>query len=1158
MKKVLLLLLTSFTISAQTLDTLYHATFESGTNSFTNAGLALFERNTTTPIQGTGDLHISASSPAGCGIITPFTLVAGSEYTISFKARQVGGIPIKFRMATSVAYTTAISGWADTTITATSNQTYSFKRTPSVTTGYLTLQFADWYGEGWIDEILITWIPPYLEILTPANADTINNTRDLLVTWTKSTADPINLYLNDSLLVRTTETSYTISQSIIRSLLTGNVGQQIKLAVKWATEDTTTTYNPYNDHPTANTGPMSGSGTISNPYIINSAQQYVDLVKATPSRMIGAYYIVMGNDWDFDGIDIKMSDGFWKMNVNIDGQNFTIKNLTINRPQGTQLADYDLGQIGKSDISWKTRNFLDSLYIYNLQYGLCAIGGFKDLRLDSISITIDRPATFIGKKIVYHDGSIINYYIGGDPGGQEAMPYYSFGSFEVAPLAFELTQATNVHATNITIYIDLTSWTGGVRAPVTISGLTNDIWTGYDSTYPEWITNSNANISVKLPSWSLATADGDSYIKVGGITSRTAKVYNYSVGVSHFGFEGQMSIFSEASNIIRIGAICGGDNYSGSMFGGTGISDSYARGTITTDLVATTDTNKSQGGYITILSNTTGTNISNFSQSSIGMSAYERAGTYKPGIKNCYIDMSIVDSVGYQYIYALPAGLNFSPENYYEPDANSKPQHWVISSLDSMWSAPENSFYNGAALDTTITYSRYDRYYYPSPNDSYYRQIISHNVYNAARTAGQMKLKSTYENSGWDFRTDNAWRINASLNDGFPNLWRDSVFTFTSSIVLGDSITLNVPNQNFNGYIVINNIFTTDTTKGRNCIEFTDDITSIPMSITFTTCGIDSVNLYYSTSPDSSQWVFITNYHIIRSGNLTDVSTVTFNLPNNRQHGEMFFKVEEDVVIAVYNLRTKVLAELSLIKGTLPCYHWSRLGSWQSGSNWIWSRDVTCGWVASYRDRQHGFTSVNVNTRTDEVTTTYTINNVSYGESDDVVAGDLAYMSNSSNIISNYPITANGRRYWYEASEDSVGRVEGQLWMLDLRNNISYPVYIVDNSTGLYTPESMTLAFTSDRNGLVLYNKNLQLGGTFGAITEWSDYNYITVNVAEPNALVFNLLPPPTPLEKAFDIWKIEDRDCDDDNNPDPNQRVKYFSNMFRGIYPKAKITRPF
>lgn len=199
------------------LDTLFYATFESGNDGFVNAGLELFVRNSSTPIQGARDLHLSNSLGTDqCRVAVPLVLIPGRTYYVSFKARQIGdGGARIFRMASTVGGS-AVSGWADTTITNTSNQTYSFTRKPLTATGYLTISMGD-YTEIWIDEILITYYSPYVNILSPSGSAIAARNQNTTLLWS-SNENYFKVYVGGNVSPMQADTSYVITPTALDSL----------------------------------------------------------------------------------------------------------------------------------------------------------------------------------------------------------------------------------------------------------------------------------------------------------------------------------------------------------------------------------------------------------------------------------------------------------------------------------------------------------------------------------------------------------------------------------------------------------------------------------------------------------------------------------------------------------------------------------------------------------------------------------------------------------------------------------------------------------------------------------------------------------------------------------------------------------------------------
>ncbi len=129
--------------------------FETDLTGWNNGSVVSFttaERNTTSPISGTGDLHVSVSGAAG-DLYTTFSLTSGKRYQLTWTARETSGI-LKFAFVTGDHYGGA--GWSGTSaqdFTSASNTNYSYAFTSGATgTAYLHL-YSTTGGEGYVDNV---------------------------------------------------------------------------------------------------------------------------------------------------------------------------------------------------------------------------------------------------------------------------------------------------------------------------------------------------------------------------------------------------------------------------------------------------------------------------------------------------------------------------------------------------------------------------------------------------------------------------------------------------------------------------------------------------------------------------------------------------------------------------------------------------------------------------------------------------------------------------------------------------------------------------------------------------------------------------------------------------------------------------------------------
>ena len=133
-----------------------NGTFESNSDGWINStSCQTVERNTTNPLNGTGDLHvlINASNPSAA-VSSAFAVTVGNTYYLSFSYR-VAITHLKIKIGTTQEYGSAnLAGTSDATVTNTSKSVYTLSFVPEVTdaTTYLVL-FGSANAEFYVDNI---------------------------------------------------------------------------------------------------------------------------------------------------------------------------------------------------------------------------------------------------------------------------------------------------------------------------------------------------------------------------------------------------------------------------------------------------------------------------------------------------------------------------------------------------------------------------------------------------------------------------------------------------------------------------------------------------------------------------------------------------------------------------------------------------------------------------------------------------------------------------------------------------------------------------------------------------------------------------------------------------------------------------------------------
>lgn len=105
-----------------------NGTFETNTTGWTNESLTTFARNTSSPIDGTGDLHIAQSGNVWSGSSSPTIsgLKIGKAYLLKFKARiPTGSLQIRGKEDQGV-WNVNYPSWPITTISGSTTTTYTF------------------------------------------------------------------------------------------------------------------------------------------------------------------------------------------------------------------------------------------------------------------------------------------------------------------------------------------------------------------------------------------------------------------------------------------------------------------------------------------------------------------------------------------------------------------------------------------------------------------------------------------------------------------------------------------------------------------------------------------------------------------------------------------------------------------------------------------------------------------------------------------------------------------------------------------------------------------------------------------------------------------------------------------------------------------------
>jgi len=124
-----------------------NGTFETNTTGWSNLSGATFERNTSSPITGSGDMHWVASGTSYTAFKhdAAISVVAGRSYKLEYDYRVVGTDYISAKLATTAAATgSLLSGFTETELNETSNTSVSYTFTSGATDDvYLVFRSGD-------------------------------------------------------------------------------------------------------------------------------------------------------------------------------------------------------------------------------------------------------------------------------------------------------------------------------------------------------------------------------------------------------------------------------------------------------------------------------------------------------------------------------------------------------------------------------------------------------------------------------------------------------------------------------------------------------------------------------------------------------------------------------------------------------------------------------------------------------------------------------------------------------------------------------------------------------------------------------------------------------------------------------------------------------
>lgn len=937
-----------------------------------------------------------------------------------------------------------------------------------------------------------------------------NRVDNLVIQWTKLNVDTVYVYLNNHLYTSTTSLMCVVPQDTLRSY-TDTMKIKIVGKTKIRGAGTPVVITP----PTPVTNPtITGTGTIADPYVLYSAQQYLDLVD-TVSQSYRC--LSLANDLDFKNITITNHD---LVNIHtrawfayVEGNGFTIKNFDVIRGQ-TDSAFTECGLAIFTEVS-----------------------SLKNIKIDSCDFIYDRPIPAITK--VKINDPVRGVYTYMDDTYSEGRQYnFAFNHCYETAISFSGNlppQISNVVISNSNIYIDLSNQANTWNYS-SMAALNSNSRKYADPTYEaDKIFVNNVTLFLKL-------AKVEKPVFIDGVTTWAGKISNsYFNGSITFDMQPDTLAIDQIPSV----SINGFGRSSKTV-------NCYSRGTITfegslnplisvsmfTPLRATPsmtnvfiDTvNYRQFMDFNVLHSVADSLIDSFFARSSGVMYYNF------NSEHCYSDMSVVGNVKaipfYQKSVLNASSLFYSTiiDSVFNEYISGNYENQFAGSLLSLEQEYFTGVWNDGALDC---YYNTDLLNVLIINP----QPLMNNVAAWGRTETQMKVASTFAN--WDFYGDTGWRIRPGVNNGFPNLTIDSTYSFTYSIVATDSGYVILPPIYDDAYI---KIISTNPTK----LQFTNKAAAVSICALVESSGVDSVKFYYSFA-DTLHWTYFGRDSLKHDlGVLMDTTNICLSVPVSNQFGDMYLKIEGIIDTAKYNLTLSELGWVTLVGGSQNCAFWGF-----DGTNFVSNRDPSCGWNPSINYRLQGSISIAIGTLAPFVTYTSSTVPVTGLYNEDlafalkVAVNPLLLQNRRSQITgSNYygssPIYIKNRGYYFKVSGSG-----GSIVMQDFKNNLEYEVYSINSSINNYlisgySVTSMLLAPTADNDGMVLYNFNPVKGGYYGG-SALAVSVFPFINMAVPNGIVFKGLNPPAG-KIPHAILKL-------------TGGVQFISTEFRGIYPKAIIS---
>ncbi|MHB8483266.1 MAG: hypothetical protein ACYDBV_11135, partial [Nitrospiria bacterium] len=506
---------------------------------------------------------------------------------------------------------------------------------------------------------------------------------------------------------------------------------------------------------------------------------------------------------------------------------------------------------------------------------------------------------------------------------------------------------------------------------------------------------------------------------------------------------------------------------------------------------------------------------------------------------------SITDS----YVNAKFQALNLST-NYiaglmgYTSTSNSITRCYVVDSLiTSLSTTVKNYYYVQAATAVTLTnvYA-----------DSTIGYALGFSTASGLMSTSQMQVQGNY--TGWDY--SNTWGLKTNYNGNYPFLkWAfipsilnpistyyamgDNLSVITNSfltdsnnvyinyghgyifksLMIGDtstfvldsasnSATIKIANVS-SGVTVISPVFVILPTKA--LVLTGASLSGQNVTLTMVSKNVNLVNIYVGADTlnmNLMTWELLNHYSL---------TTNTFILTLPKYYANPYFKIVEikDTTTNDYTPFTLVNSYSVVQNPSLICYTFG-----YNGLGGVWRRDQGCGTVSNM-PIEIGSSVVSISALG---VPTVTFSGNSYGDPtlcqnyypNDFYSGTLAptglptHTSGFSATSISSPVTVNSRQYWWASNK---------LYMKDLINNITTTVY---TNTTIGTTFDST-AGIAQSGGFLLFASG--------------------VNNGYPLVLIFNtLLVPNTNILPLYSIVQS-------------TGGLSFYSNNFRGIYPKAIIS---